>query len=131
MKKSNSGFTIIEILFVAALLIVASIIFFVQKNDLSILIRDNKSKTAINSMYYGLEEVFYPANKYYPQTINSDNLKSVDPDLFTDNNGVKLGETGSLYTYEPTNCVDQKCKSYSLKTSLENEADFIKTSRNN
>lgn len=131
MKKQANGFTVIEILFVAVLLGTASVLFFVQKNDLSIVSRDDRQKTSINAMYYGLEEVFYPANKYYPQTISSDNLKSVDPDLFTDSNGIKLGDAGSLYTYEPTNCADQKCKSYTLKTSLENEADFIKTSRNN
>jgi type II secretory pathway pseudopilin PulG len=131
MKKQSDGFTIIEILFVVILLGTASTLFFIQKNDLSILARDNQRKVAINSMYYGLEEVFYTNNKYYPQTINSDNLKSVDPDLFTDSNGVKLGDTGSLYNYEPTNCVDQKCKGYTLKSSLENEADFVKTSRNN
>ena len=50
---------------------------------------------------------------------------------FTDQNGIKLGETGSIYTYSPTNCIDGKCKSYTLKTSLNKEADYIKTSRNN
>ena len=131
MKKQSDGFTVIEILFIVILLGTASVLFFVQKNDLSIISRDDKRKTSINAMYYGLEEVFYNANKYYPQTISSDNLKSVDPDLFTDSNGLKIGEAGSLYSYEPTNCIDQKCKSYTLKSSLENEADFVKTSRNN
>ena len=131
MKKQSKGFTVIELLFVIILLGIASVIFFIQKNDISIISRDDKRKTAINAMYYSLEEVFYATNKYYPQTISSDNLKSADPDLFTDSNGVKLGDTGSLYTYEPVNCVDQKCKSYTLKASLENEADFTKTSRNN
>lgn len=131
MNKHSQGFTIIEILFVSVLLGVASIIFFVQKNNLSVISIDDKRKTAINAMYYSLEEVFYPANKYYPRTINSDNLKSLDPTLFTDTNDIKLGDAGSIYTYEPTNCTDQQCKSYTLKTSLENEADFIKTNRNN
>ncbi len=131
MRKQSKGFTVIEILFVVILLGTASVLFFIQKNDLSIISRDNKRKTAINAMYYGLEEVFYATNKYYPQSIDSDNIKSADPDLFTDSNGIKIGETGSIYTYEPTNCIDQKCKSYTLKSSLENEADFIKTSRNN
>ena len=131
MNKQTDGFTIIEILFVSILLAAASILFFVQKNNLEIISRDDKRKTSINAMYYSLEEVFYPANKFYPRTINSDNLKSLDPALFTDTNGIKLGEAGSIYTYEPTNCVDQQCKGYILKTTLENEADFIKTNRNN
>ena len=82
-------------------------------------------------MYYNLEEVFYPANKFYPQAINSDNLKAVDPALFTDMNGVKVGDAGSIYTYSPTNCVDNKCKGYTLKSTLENEADYVKNNRNN
>ena len=131
MKKTTQGFTIIEILFVAVLLGFASILFFVQKNNLDITSRDDKRKTAINAMYYSLEEVFYPANKYYPRTISSDNLKSMDPALFTDTGGIKIGDSGSIYSYEATNCVDQQCKSYTLKTMLENEADYIKTSRNN
>jgi hypothetical protein len=107
----------------------ACIIFFVQKNNIEVIAQDNSKKTAINAMYYGLEEVFYPANKYYPQTIGSDNLKSVDPALFTDPTGIKLGKAGSAYTYSPTNCTNNECKSYSLKATLTNEVDFVKTSR--
>jgi len=129
MKKQSYGFTVIEILFVVALLGVASVIFFIQKNNLEVVARDDKSKISINAMYYNLEEVFYPANKFYPQTISADNLKAMDPTLFTDANGVKIGDAGSVYTYEPTGCVDSKCTGYTLKTSLENEADFIKTNQ--
>lgn len=130
MKKRISGYTVIELVFVILIFGIASVIFFVQKNNIETIAQDNTKKTAINSMYYGLEEVYYPSNKYYPQTINSDNLKSVDPALFTDPSGKKLGTAGSTYTYTPTNCTDNKCKSYTLKTTLTNEADYIKTNRN-
>lgn len=130
MKNKSKGFTVIELVFIIIVLGVASIIFFVQKNNVEVIAQDNTKKTAINSMYYGLEEVFYPANKYYPQTIGTDNLKSVDPALFKDPNGVKLGTAGGAYTYSPTNCTDNKCKSYTLKATLTNEADYVKTSRN-
>jgi len=130
MKRSN-GFTVIEILFVTVLIGVASVLFFVQKNHIEIMAHDDIKKVSINAMYYSLEEVFYPANKYYPQSISSDNLKSVDPDLFTDPEGIKIGTAGSAYTYSPTNCIDNKCKSYTLQSTLENEGDFIKTSKNN
>ena len=131
IKKYSSGFTVIEIIFVAALAGIVSVIFFVQKNDLKIIANDNLKKTSINAMYYSLEEVYYPTNGYYPQTINSDNLKSVDPNLFTDPNGVKIGDEGSSFTYTPTNCEDNKCKSYTLKAILENEDNYTKTSKNN
>jgi Tfp pilus assembly protein PilE len=130
MKKRASGFTVIELIFIIIVLGLASIVFFVQKNNIAVIAQDNTKKTAINAMYYSLEEVFYPANKYYPQTIGSDDLKSVDPALFKDPSGVKLGAAGSTYTYSPANCTDNKCKSYTLKATLTNEADYVKTSRN-
>lgn len=131
MTKHSYGFTVIEILLVVVILGVASILFFTQKNNIEVVARDNDRKTAINAMYYGLEEVFYQDNKYYPQTLSSDNLRSIDPALFIDPSGTELGDTGSDYTYSPTNCTDGKCKSYTLQTILENEDDYIKTSRNN
>ncbi|MDK2898815.1 MAG: hypothetical protein PWQ10_2 [Patescibacteria group bacterium] len=129
MKKHTNGFTVIEILFVTVLVATASILFFIQKNSLEIAARDNARKTAINAMYYSLEEVFYPANEYYPQSINSDNLKSMDPTLFTDPTDIMINTSGSSYTYTPANCVNEKCKSYTLKATLENEGDFIKTNK--
>lgn len=128
--RKQTGFTLIEIIFVTAIFAFASILFFVQKNNLSVVNQDNNKKTAINAMYYSLEEVFYKANSYYPQTISSDNLKSVDPDLFSDPNGYKINENGSSYHYSALNCsTDGKCKSYELKATLSKEADYIKTSR--
>jgi len=130
MTKQSNGFTVIELLFIALLLGIASILFFIQKSSIEVSAQDNTKKTAINAMYYSLEEVFYPANNYYPQTISADNLKSVDPALFTDSSGVKLGSAGSAYTYSPTNCLENKCKSYTLKSTMANEADYVKTNNN-
>lgn len=130
MTKQRNGFTIIELIFITLIVGTASILFFIQKNEIEVSSRDNAQKTAINAMYYGLEEVFYPTNKFYPQSISSDTLKSVDPALFTDPNGIKLGEAGSSYTYSPTNCLDNKCEGYTLKTFLTNEDDFVKINRN-
>jgi Tfp pilus assembly protein PilE len=130
MTRKNNGYTVVELTLMVVVLLVAGILFFIQKNNIQVAAKDNEMKTAINSMYYGLEEVFYPQNGYYPQTISSDNLKSVDPALFTDPNDVKLGSSGSAYTYTATNCNDNKCKSYSLKADLINEADYVKKSKN-
>lgn len=130
MTKHSHGFTVIEILFVSLIAIAASILFFVQKNNLEIVASDNTKKASINAMYYSLEEVFYQTNKYYPQSISSDNLKSVDPSIFTDPNGIKINTAGSAYAYSATNCQDNKCKSYTLKTTLQNEADYKKTNKN-
>lgn len=129
--KSSRGFTVIELIIVIAFLAVASVIFFVQKNNIEVAGRDDQRKTAINAMYYSLEEVYFKAHNSYPRTISSDVLPSVDPDLFKDPNGVKIGESNSEYRYEPTNCEGDACKGYTLRTTLENEADYIKTNRTN
>lgn len=129
--KSSRGFTVIELVIVVAFLAVASVIFFVQKNNIEVAGRDDTRKTSINAMYYSLEEVYFKANSSYPRTVSAEILPSVDPDLFKDPNGVKIGESNSNFRYEPTNCDGTVCKSYTLRTTLENEADYVKTNRAN
>lgn len=125
----SRGFTVVELLIVSAVLIAASFLFFVQKNNVEMTARDNERKTAINAMHYSLEEVFHKQNNYYPTYIDEKILPSVDPDLLTDPNGNKVGEAGSDYVYQPSDCQENKCKSYTLSTKLENEATFEKDSR--
>jgi len=129
--SASKGFTIIELLFIIVLLAAASVLFFVQKNNLEVAGRDETRKTAINAMYYGIEEVYFKANKFYPRTIDTAVLPSVDPALFKDPSGVKIGESESNYRYEPYNCDGDQCKNYSLRTTLENEDDYVKTNRSN
>jgi len=129
--RTSSGFTIIELIFTILLLSAASILFFIQKNNLEVAGRDETRKTAINAMYYSIEEVYFTQNKYYPRTINATTLPSVDPTLFTDPTGVKIGEANSNYRYEPYNCDGDQCKNYTLRTILENEDDYVKTNRSN
>jgi len=129
MMKQSRGFTVIELLIVIVLLGTATIIFFAQKNGIETGARDNERKVAINAMYYSLEEVFYAKNGYYPATLDATTLPSIDPDLFIDPSNNRIGESASTYRYEPTNCVDNKCAGYTIRTTLENEADFVKNSR--
>ncbi len=124
------GFTVIELIIVIALLAGASLLFFTQKHQVEVAARDDQRKTAINAMYYSLEEVYYKANKSYPRTINAETLPSVAPELFKDPNGIALGEGMSNYRYEAFNCNQNACKGYTIRTSLEKEADFVKESRN-
>lgn len=131
MKTTTRGFTIIELIFVIVILGAASILFFVQKNNLEVAGRDETRKTSINAMYYSIEEVYFKANNHYPRTIDASVLPSVDPALFKDPNGVKIGESNSNYRYEPYNCDGDSCKNYSLRTTLEKEDDYVKTNRSN
>ena len=129
--SKTSGFTIIELIFIIVLLGAASVLFFIQKNNLEVAGRDETRKTAINAMYYSIEEVYFKTNSYYPRTIDTTVLPSVDPSLFTDPKGVKIGEANSNYRYEPYNCNGDQCKNYTLRSTLENEDDYVKKNRSN
>ena len=128
--QPRRGFTVLELIVVIIFLLVIGTIFVVQKRDLEVAQRDSDRKTAINAMYYNLEDVFYAQNKAYPEHITADQLKGLDPTLLKDPEGVMVGEQNSDYRYEPKDCTAGKCKSYELRADLENEADFVKTSRN-
>lgn len=124
------GFTVIELLAFVVLLVIIGVVFWTQKTAIETSARDDKRKTAINALYYGLEEVYYPTNKAYPKSLTSSTLSSVDPAQFKDPDGNELGASESDYRYEGKECTNEACKSYELRTKLENEADFVKDSRN-
>lgn len=128
MKRTH-GFTVIELLVVIAFLGVASVVLISQRANLSATARDNQRKTAINAMYYNLEEVYHKQNGSYPLAINTKTLPAMDPELFTDPTGVKLGQPESNYRYEGMQCDDTSCQRYSLRSSMEKEADYVKTNR--
>lgn len=129
--NKQSGFTVVEIIIAVLLAVAAGTIFYWQKQELVTAARDSQRKTAINAMHYSLEEAYFKQKGSYPKTINPENLTTLDPELFTDPNGKKLGEEGSDYRYEPLGCEQDACKGYTLRADLEKEADFIKTSRTN
>ena len=128
--KRKSGFTILEISIVAFFATLLVILFFVQKANIDAMERDEDRKTAINAMYYALEEGFYPEHGYYPEQISEENIKVVDPALWTDPFGVNLGDLGSSYSYQAANCENGKCKEYVLKADLEKEDTYTKNNRN-
>ena len=128
--KVKSGFTVLEIIIVGVFAALLLILFFVQKSNIDAMERDEDRKIAINAMYYALEESFYKDNGYYPETISEENIKVIDPALWTDPMGVNLGAVGSSYSYEPANCENGKCKEYILKAELEKEDTYIKYNRN-
>jgi type II secretory pathway pseudopilin PulG len=127
--KRKSGFTILELSVVLVFSALLVILFFVQKLNVDAMHRDEQRKEAINAMYYALEEGFYASNGYYPEEISEENLKVMDPQLFTDPDGINLGIEGSSLTYEPANCNNGKCKEYTLRAVLEKEDEYIKKNR--
>lgn len=128
--KKRDGFTVIEIIVVVIFLCIIATVAFFQRMDIKAQQRDTQRKTAINAMYYNLEEVFYKDHGYYPEKIGEDNLKAMEPNLLTDPSGKNVGDKDSEYRYEPTDCQNDKCKSYTLRAKMEKEADYTKKSRN-
>lgn len=126
----RKGFTVVELLVVILVLSVGSWLYFSTKASENSTERDSARKTSINAMYYNLEEVYYPAHGYYPDTISSKVLRAMDPSLFTDPEGTKLGDGASDFRYSPAGCdTNGHCKSYTLSSHMEKEADYTKTNR--
>ncbi len=128
--NKQKGFTVIELIVVTAFLITVAILGFSQWSKLTNEKNNAAKRTAINAIYYSLEEDFYKRNGYYPEKIDDKTLPTMDAALLTDPAGVKLGEGASSYRYESTDCSDSKCRSYTIRTSLVGEDDYVKESRN-
>ena len=128
-NQGLAGFTLIETVATIAFVSLISAFLFFQKSNLDAYARDADRKTAINAMYYALEESFYKENGYYPEQISEANIKVIDPTLWTDPSGHALGDPLSSYTYTPANCNQGHCKEYTLKATLEKESSYIKTNR--
>ncbi len=128
--NTKKGFTVLELIIVAVFASLLLILFFVQKSNIDAMDRDEQRKTAINAMYYALEESYYKDHGYYPESISEENIKVIDPALWTDPLGFNLGDSLSSYSYEPANCAEGKCKEYTLKAELEKEDTYIKYNRN-
>jgi type II secretory pathway pseudopilin PulG len=129
--KTRKGFTVLELILAIVFVGIFVVLFFLQKQSVEAMRRDENRKTSINAIYYALEEGYYADNGYYPENIeNSEILPWIDPNLFTDPYGMNLWDDGSDFSYETSDCQDGKCKAYTLRTTLEKEDDYIKTSRN-
>lgn len=138
MRTRSNGFTVIELLVVVVVLLGASILFFNQKSHIEAASRDSQRKANINTIYHNLEKIYYTEHKSYPKTVDERTLPALPDDTFIDPDGLKintsessnfgLSTTYSSYHYDPTNCQGNECEGYTLRASLENEADYTKKS---
>ena len=127
--KIKNGFTLIETVIVVVVFSLMLGLLWVQKTNIDAMSRDEKRKTAINAMYYALEESFYSENGYYPERINGDNLSAVSEELWNDPSGYSFDDVRSSYKYEPANCDNGQCAGYILSAKLEKEDTYFKTNR--
>jgi Tfp pilus assembly protein PilE len=124
------GFTVLELIVAAIVIIAAGTIFYMQERNWETALRDNQAKTSINAIYYNLEYVYFSTNHSYPQFLTADQLPGLDPNTLKDPDSKKIGDQTSAYRYEPKDCTAGKCKSYTLTANLRGEADFVKKSLN-
>lgn len=126
--KHSAGFTVVEALVAIVFLGLVVAVVYSQNQSLQMVHRDQDRKTAINAIYYNLEEVVKPALGGYPRILQVSQLKAMDSKLFTDPSGQSIGKPTSEYHYEPTGCNGGDiCSGYTLRAELERETDFIKT----
>ena len=123
---SSKGFTIIELIIVTFFASLLFVFFFIQYSNITAMQRDESRKTAINAIYYALEESYYPEHGYYPEYISESVLPVVTPALWTDPDGHQLGTPQSSYSYTAANCDSGRCKEYTLTARLEKEAPYTK-----
>jgi len=125
--SEKKGFTLIEVMIVGAFATLLVVLFFIQKASVDAMDRDDNRRTAINAMYYALEEYYYPKYGYYPAEIDEEVLPVIDPQLFTDPFGEKLGSELSSYSYDAANCnAENQCKEYILRAQTEKGDTYIK-----
>lgn len=123
------GFTIAEIMIIVICVAVAAALATSQVHKVTAEADNSHKKTAINAMYYSLEEDFYKRQQFYPEIIDDRTLPTMDKALLTDPHGKALGDGASAYRYEPTNCHDGRCQSYRLRAILVGEDIYVKQSR--
>ncbi|MBR6505562.1 type II secretion system protein [Candidatus Saccharibacteria bacterium] len=124
--KKKKGFTVPEISAVIVVALLLFVLFFTQYQNFAAMHRDEARKTAINTIYYALENK-YKEIGYYPESISIANLPVVAEKFWTDPEGHDFNTPESSYIYQPANCHQARCTEYTLRTRLEKEDDYIKT----
>lgn len=120
--RRNQGFTVIELLTALALSVVVITLLITQKTSIDASLRDKERKTALNSIYYGLKEGYFPQNQAYPISIDKKTLPYTNPDAFK-----TIGDTVYAVRYIGKDCSEGKCQSFELRVKLEKESVYKKT----
>lgn len=124
---SVRGFTTIEIIALTIVILLVGAAALVQIQNIQSSERDNLRKTNINAIYHGLK-IFYKKNSYYPEIVNSKTLPFISPEAFRDPSNLVINSRESDFRYAPSGCAEERCRSYTLRSTLEKEADYIKPS---
>lgn len=126
--KRSAGFTVIELMSALVLIVGLGVLAIIAKNNLDASNRDITRKTAVNAFYYGLKEAYFKTNNSYPASLSSQNLPSIDPNLFKDPEGRMIGQPNADYHYQGKNCSGNSCQGFTVSARLEKEATYIRSS---
>ncbi|MBI1857111.1 prepilin-type N-terminal cleavage/methylation domain-containing protein [Candidatus Saccharibacteria bacterium] len=138
LKKTEKGFTIIELLIVIAIIIILAALVLNNFQGAQAKARDTQRVTDINNIHSKLEE-YYNENNYYPSTFTASTFPGIDGESLKDPKGqtvtinaavadqtaaqaVANPGTGNNYLYVPYNCTgtgNTECVGYVLKTYIE------------
>jgi prepilin-type N-terminal cleavage/methylation domain-containing protein len=144
LKKTNRGFTIVELLIVIVVIGILAALVIVTYNGIQQKARDTERKTDVNAIH-GQVEAYYAQNGKYPTlanvndaTFRSNNMKGLDPAALQDPKGTSQAVCASgadcyLYVAAPANCdnaANGDCASYTLTANLEAGGTYVKQSLN-
>lgn len=140
IKKSQQGFTIIELLIVIAIIAILAGLVLNNFQGAQAKARDTQRTNDVNNMHSKLEE-YYNENEGYPETFTAATFPGIDGGSLTDprgNDSVQInaavadktaadavaaptGDTAGTasYKYIPYTCTAAKCTGYVLKSYIE------------
>jgi prepilin-type N-terminal cleavage/methylation domain-containing protein len=152
--RKESGFTIIELLIVIAIIGILATLVLTNFQGAQAKGRDTVRKNDINSLYQKLEEYYNEQGGYPDGTLTAAVLPGIDEGALTDADGDPIGYTNGFvvattapavsvdndneYVYVAYGCtnagaqatVGATCAKYVLGSFLEKEAQYEKTSLN-
>lgn len=100
-KRTESGFTIIELLIVIAIIGILATLVLTNFQGAQAKGRDTVRKNDINSVYQKLEE-YYNENGSYPTTLTTTNLPGIDAEALKDADGNGFVITTAANATKPT-----------------------------
>ena len=155
LRKSQSGFTIIELLIVIAIIAILAGVVLVNFQGAQAKARDSQRLTDLRSLQAKLEE-YYHDNSGYPSTFTAGSFTGIDPETLLDPNentivinslvsdksaadniAAPTASSASDYIYIPygpsgctTSCSGYEIKAYIEKPTVQTPNPLIKYSLN-
>lgn len=136
LKKASSGFTIIELLIVIAIIAILAGLVLNNFQGAQAKARDTQRVTDINNIHSKLEE-YHNENNNYPSTVAAASFPGIDAGSLIDPRGTSISNAAAVanaaalsnaspgtgttanYVYTPYGCTGTTCTGYQLKTGVE------------